>query len=80
MREPDLIEMMDGAADVSVVNTGLMLSCGVCDEHLLEEVDRSNLDKFSGDYTIRDDGKLIKPSDWRPPDVEGVLLRQGLEE
>lgn len=41
-----LEEIADGCADLSVVNTGTLSACGIHDQELLEEVDKSNLAKF----------------------------------
>lgn len=45
-REPNLTEIADGCADISVVTIGTLSACGISDVELLEEVDRSNLSKF----------------------------------
>lgn len=45
-RPPDLKEIADGCADISVVTIGTLSACGIKDKPLLEEVDRSNLAKF----------------------------------
>jgi predicted HAD superfamily Cof-like phosphohydrolase len=42
----DLIEIADACADIAVINTGTMISCGLPDKPLLEEVDRANLNKI----------------------------------
>lgn len=79
-RQPDLIEIADGCADISVVTTGTLSACGIADLPLLEEVDRSNLDKFRGDaHRCPDTGKWIKPTDWTAPDIVQVLINQGAE-
>jgi predicted HAD superfamily Cof-like phosphohydrolase len=74
----DMIGVADGCADLSVVTIGTLSAFGIADEPLLEVVDLSNLDKFRGDAHRREDGKWIKPSDWQPPNIKGVLecLRQ----
>lgn len=46
---------------------------------LLEEVDRSNLAKFGPGGRRREDGKWVKPDDWQPPDIKGVLQKLGFE-
>lgn len=43
---PNLIEIADGCADVSVVTIGTLVACGIEDEELLQEVDENNLQKF----------------------------------
>lgn len=74
--QPNLVEIADGCADISVVTIGTLSACGIADRPLLEEVDRSNLAKFQPGYTIREDGKLIKPPGWTPPDIARVLEDQ----
>lgn len=75
--EPDLIEIADGCADIAVVVTGTLITCGIQDEPLYREVDQNNLDKFGEGCSIREDGKVIKPKNHPPPDIRGVLLSQG---
>lgn len=45
-RGPNLIEIADGCADISVVTVGTLSACGISDKALLAEVDLSNLAKF----------------------------------
>ncbi|KKM74950.1 hypothetical protein LCGC14_1395120 [marine sediment metagenome] len=45
-REPDLEDIADGCADLSVVNVGTLIACGIKDDALLREVDLNNLAKF----------------------------------
>jgi len=72
----DLEGVADGCADISVVTIGTLIAFGIDDEKLLLEVDTANLRKFGpGSYT-REDGKWMKPSDWMPPDIAGVLESQ----
>ena len=74
--EVDLEGVVDGCADISVVTIGTLIAFGVDDEPVLEEVDQANLRKFGPGSYERDDGKWIKPPDWTPPDILGVLERQ----
>lgn len=78
--QPMLHEILDGCADVSVVNVGTMISCGVEDEPLLKLIDDSNMKKFGPGHKFRDDGKLIKPVDWEKPDIQGWIREQNGEE
>lgn len=43
---PNLIEVVDGCADISVVTIGTLSACGVKDRAVLEAVDRNNISKF----------------------------------
>ena len=67
-----MVEVIDGCCDISVVTIGTLISCGVPDESFLVEVDQNNLDKVKNG-TIRDDGKLIKPKDHKPPRIQEIL-------
>ena len=75
--EVDLEGVVDGCADISVVTIGTLISFGVDDEPILEEVDSANLRKFGPGGGVREDGKWMKPPDWTPPDILGVIGRQG---
>lgn len=80
--EADRVEVCDGLADQIVIAWGSLLTyvgeeCGLA---ILREVWASNLSKVDGSLgpiVRREDGKLLKPEGWTPPDVEGVLRRHG---
>lgn len=74
---PNLEAIVDGCADLSVVAIGTLSACGVADVDVLAEVDRNNLAKFERGARPDNGGKLIKPVDHPPPDLHGVLRRQG---
>lgn len=71
--EPDLVEIADGCADISVVTIGTLMACGIPDKELLELVDNNNLAKFGPGHSYGPTGKLIKPPDHQPPDIAGLL-------
>jgi len=78
VREPDLVEIVDGCADISVVTTGTLCALGVSDKMILAEVDANNLQKFGpGSYRRESDGKWIKPPGHKAPDIMGCLILQG---
>ena len=71
---PDLVEIVDGCCDISVVTIGTLSACGVPDALFLQEVDRSNLAKFGpGGYKHPDTGKWIKPPGHKPPRIKELL-------
>lgn len=74
---PNLVEIADGCADISVVTTGTLVACGIADKELLELVDNNNLSKFGPGHYKDDFGKLVKPPGHKPPDIAGLLNRQG---
>lgn len=69
----DLEGVVDGCADISVVTIGTLIAFGVDDAAVLEEVDQANLRKFAPGSYRREDGKWMKPPDWRPPNILGVV-------
>ncbi len=72
----NMIETVDGCADLSVVTIGTLSAIGVDDLAILEEVDNNNLAKFGPGGKRRDDGKWEKPPGHKPPDIEGILAKQ----
>ena len=72
-----MVKIVDGCADVSVVNIGCLLACGIADVPILEEVDQNNLSKFGAGYYRDEYGKLRKPPGHKPPDFKKVLISQG---
>lgn len=76
----DLVRVVDGCADISVVNTGLLSLCGVEAVPVLAEVDQNNLAKTSpngGGRLDKASGKFIKPANHPAPDLRKVLQAQG---
>lgn len=68
----NMIEVIDGCCDISVVAIGTLISCGVPDALFLKEVDENNISKIQHG-TIREDGKLIKHPDHKPPRIQEIL-------
>ena len=78
VREPDIVEVVDGCGDLSVVTIGTLSAFGVKDEPILQAIDASNLQKFGpGSYRRESDGKWMKPPDHKAPDIMGCLILQG---
>ncbi len=74
--EPNLVEIVDGCADIRVVTTGTLSACGVADREVQEEVDANNLSKFGPGSYKREDGKWMKPPTWKPPRIKEILAHQ----
>lgn len=78
---PDTLDhIAKEAADVSVVNTGLLVECGILDIPLLEEVDANNLAKFGPGGYLDENHKWRKPPNHPTPDLKRVLRAQGWEQ
>ena len=63
--------LMQELADLLYVTYGTFVACGVDADAVFAEVHRANLHKASGPR--RADGKVLKPADWQPPNIAGVL-------
>ena len=67
---------LDALIDILVVTIGAIHSMGADAEGAWNEVMRSNLDKIdpeSGTVLKRDDGKVLKPEGWTPPNLDPYL-------
>lgn len=62
--------------DLLYVTYGALLAFGVEPDGVFAEVHRANMQKVSGPK--REDGKQLKPNNWRPADVSVVLNAQRL--
>ena len=67
----DLIETADGIVDLIYVAIGAALEFGVPLDRVWREVHRSNMAKLGG--PTREDGKVMKPPGWTPPDILRAL-------
>lgn len=63
--------LMRELADMLYVTYGMFAACGVDADAVFAEVHRANMHKTTGPR--RSDGKVLKPADWQPPDVAGVV-------
>ena len=63
---------LDALIDILVVTIGAIHSAGFDGEAAWQEVMRSNfakIDPVSGKIRKREDGKILKPDGWTPPDL-----------
>jgi predicted HAD superfamily Cof-like phosphohydrolase len=68
----DRIEQLDALLDFIVVTTGAIHSAGMDGEGGWKEVMRTNfakIDKDTGKVRKREDGKVLKPLGWTPPEL-----------
>lgn len=72
--EPDFVEAIDGLCDLLYVVYGAAVAWGIDLGPFFEAVHKANMAKDGGGN--RADGKILKPEGWRPPDIEGILIRQ----
>ena len=70
----DLVEVADACADLKWVIEGLEYSLGIPQQAVWDEVARSNMSKLvDGKLIKREDGKVLKPDTFVPPDIKSIL-------
>lgn len=74
----DSLETLDALTDILVVTIGAIHSMGADAEGAWKEVMRTNfakIDKDTGKVRKREDGKVLKPQGWTPPDLKEFLKK-----
>jgi predicted HAD superfamily Cof-like phosphohydrolase len=76
--EGDVVAYADAVADLLYVVYGTADEAGIDVDAVFAEVHRSNMSKVGADGKVlrREDGKILKPDTYSPPDVESVLDAQ----
>jgi predicted HAD superfamily Cof-like phosphohydrolase len=75
----DRLEELDALIDILVVTVGAIHSMGADAEGAWKEVMRTNfakIDKDTGRVRKREDGKVLKPVGWTPPDLNPFLIKE----
>jgi predicted HAD superfamily Cof-like phosphohydrolase len=75
----DRVEILDALTDILVVTIGAMHSAGFDAEGAWKEVMRSNLskiDKETGKVRKREDGKVLKPINFSPPNLSPFITKK----
>ena len=75
-RAGDLVEVLDALADIGYILAGTIINHGM--QHIyddaFDEVHRSNMAKLvDGKVLRREDGKVMKPEGWQPPNLAQFL-------
>lgn len=76
LNNQDKVEQLDALIDILVVTIGAIHSMGADAEGAWNEVMRTNfakIDPETGKVRKREDGKVLKPEGWRPPDLKPFL-------
>ena len=74
----DMEAELDALIDILVVTIGAIHSAGFDGESAWKEVMSTNfakIDHETGRVRKREDGKVLKPVGWTPPDLKGYLAR-----
>ena len=72
----DRVEQLDALIDILVVTIGAIHSMGADAEGAWNEVLKTNLSKIdetTGKVIKREDGKVLKPEGWEPPNLVEFL-------
>jgi len=72
----DRVEQLDALIDILVVTIGAIHSMGADAEGAWKEVMMTNfakIDKDTGKVRKREDGKVLKPSGWVPPNLKPFI-------
>ena len=75
----DRVEILDALEDIMVVTVGAIHSAGFDGEGGWKEVMRTNfakIDKETGKVRKREDGKVLKPVGWSPPDLKPFITKE----
>jgi predicted HAD superfamily Cof-like phosphohydrolase len=74
----DPVEILDALEDILVVTIGAIHSMGADGEGAWKEVMKTNfakIDKETGKVRKREDGKVLKPLGWTPPDLKPFVKK-----
>lgn len=72
----DRVEQIDALIDILVVTVGAIHSIGADGEGAWNEVMKTNfakIDQETGKVRKREDGKVLKPDNWQPPNLSIYL-------
>jgi len=75
----DPVETLDALVDILVVTIGAINSMGADGEGAWREVMATNfakIDRQLGKVRRREDGKILKPENWTPPNLKNFLKRE----
>jgi predicted HAD superfamily Cof-like phosphohydrolase len=73
------VEQLDALIDILVVTIGAIHSMGADAEGAWKEVMSTNfakIDKKTGKVIKREDGKVLKPDGWTPPNLKEFLSKK----
>lgn len=76
IKNNDNAECLDALVDILVVTIGAIHSMGADGEGAWNEVMRTNfakIDSATGKVRKREDGKVLKPEGWTPPNLTSYL-------
>lgn len=75
----DRVEQLDALIDILVVTIGAIHSMGADGESAWKEVMATNfakIDRDTGKVRKREDGKVLKPLNWQPPQLSEYITKK----
>jgi predicted HAD superfamily Cof-like phosphohydrolase len=75
----DKVEILDALEDIMVVTAGAIHSAGMDGEGGWKEVMATNfakIDRETGKVRKREDGKVLKPTGWTPPNLKPFVSKK----
>lgn len=78
-KDNNKVEQLDALIDILVVTIGAIHSMGADADGAWKEVMRTNfakIDKDTGKVRKREDGKVLKPLGWTPPDLKPFVTKE----
>jgi len=78
-RAGDMVEILDALADIGYILAGTIINHGMqyIYDDAFNEVHRSNMAKLvDGKVLRREDGKVMKPEGWTPPQLDQFLNKE----
>jgi predicted HAD superfamily Cof-like phosphohydrolase len=79
IRDDNNVEKLDALVDILVVTIGAIHSMGADGEGAWKEVMRTNfakIDSETGKVRKREDGKVLKPIGWTPPELAQYVTKK----
>lgn len=73
----DIVKAADALADLTYVVLGTAVTLGIDLRPVFAEVHRTNMAKEGG--ATREDGKILKPPGWKPPEIAPLLENMRLK-
>lgn len=72
----DIVALGDAIGDMIYILIGTAVECGIPLDRVWAEIQRSNMAKVdvtTGKAKHREDGKILKPPGWTPPDIRKAM-------